>query len=89
MTPTERALRARIGAYAFHAQGRTNTVPGRKAFMARFEKEVDPDGVLPEAERQKRAEAAKKLYFARLALKRAKLRRKEKAAEANDVDSYD
>lgn len=47
MTPFERTLRARLGAYSLHALGRTNTGPARKAFLARFEKLVDPDGVLP------------------------------------------
>jgi hypothetical protein len=43
--------------------------PGREAFLARFEREVDPNGVLPVTERARRAEAAKKAYFAGLALK--------------------
>jgi len=43
--------------------------------MSRFERDVDPDGVLPEAERLRRAEMAKKAYFARLALKSVKVRR--------------
>jgi hypothetical protein len=42
--------------------------------MARFEREVDPDGVLTLAERAKRAEHAKKAYFQRLALKSASAR---------------
>ncbi len=44
--------------------------------MARFERQVDPDGTLPEAERRRRAEAAKKAYFLGLALKSTKARRK-------------
>lgn len=77
MTPTERSIRARIGAYSLHAQGRTNTGPARDAFMARFEREVDPDGVLPPRERAKRAKAARSAYFARLALKSARKRSKK------------
>ena len=42
--------------------------------MARFEREVDPDGVLTPQERTKRAENAKCAYFKRLALKSAKAR---------------
>jgi hypothetical protein len=38
--------------------------------------EVDPDRELPEAERFRRAEHAKKAYFTRLALKSAQARRK-------------
>jgi hypothetical protein len=78
MTPSERSLRGRIGAYSLHAQGRTNTGPARRKFMERFLREVDPDGVLPEAERRRRAEAAKKAHFARLALKSAKSRAKKR-----------
>ena len=79
MTSTERTLRGRIGALSLHAQGKTNTGPARAKFLARFDAEVDPDGVLPEAERSKRAEQARKLYFTRLALKSAETRRKNKA----------
>ena len=60
MTPTERTLRARVGAYSLHALGKTNTGPARAAFLSRFERDVDPQGVLTFAERQKRATAAKK-----------------------------
>ena len=78
MTPTERSIRGRIGAYSMHAQGRTNTGPARRAFMARFEQEVDPDNVLSEPQRQRRAECARKAYFARLGLKSAQTRQKKK-----------
>ena len=78
MTPAERTLRGRIGAYSLHAQGGTNTGPARLAFLARFEREVDPGGVLPESERQKRAECARRAYFARLGLKSAKKRQRKR-----------
>ena len=68
MTPEQRILRARIGAYSLHAQGRTNTGPARAAFLAKFEAEVDPDNKLPPQERQRRAAAARKAHFAKLAL---------------------
>jgi hypothetical protein len=51
------------------------TAPGRRAFLERFEREVDPDGVLPAAERARRAEHARKAYFTALALRSAKARR--------------
>lgn len=78
LTPTERSLRARLAAHSLHAKvdSREHTAPARQAFMARFEDEVDPDRILPEAERRRRAGQAKKAYFARLALKSAKARRK-------------
>ena len=46
------------------------------AFMSRFEDEVDPNRVLSEAERQRRAEQAKKAYFTRLALRSVQARRR-------------
>jgi hypothetical protein len=79
LTPGQRVLRARMGAYAVHSRYDVKqlTQPARDAFMARFEREVDPDGVLPEAERLRRAKAAKTLHFQRLAWKSARARRKD------------
>lgn len=76
LTPWEAALRGRIGAYALHARHdtRETTRNARVAFLARFLDEVDPDRTLPEPERLRRAEAARKAYFARLALKSARTR---------------
>ena len=44
----ERSLRARLAAYALHAQQdpRETTANGRAAFLARFDREVDPEGRL-------------------------------------------
>lgn len=77
-TPTERTLIARMGAHALHAtrDPKETTRKAREAFDARFERDVDPDGVLPPAERARRAAHAKQQYFARLALKSAQARRK-------------
>lgn len=76
MTPAERTLRARLAAHALHASGGTNTAPARRAFEQRFYDEVDPDGLLSEHERERRAAHARKAYFTRLALKSAQVRRK-------------
>jgi len=75
LSPTEARLRASLAAHALHAQGGTNTGPARAAFRSRFLKEVDPDGVLPEDERLRRAEHARKVHYTRLALASAKVRR--------------
>ncbi len=71
--------RARLGAFAQHARydTRETTLAARQAFARRFEREVDPDGVLPEPERLRRAEAAKRAYFQRMALRSAKARRRK------------
>jgi hypothetical protein len=77
LTPAQRSLRARIAAYTLHAthDPRVTTKRARDAFLARFEREVDPDRRLPAAVRRRRADAAKRAYFSRLALKSAKARR--------------
>jgi hypothetical protein len=76
MTPEERSLRARAAAHRMHSQGKTNTKPGRDAFLARFEREVDPDGVLPEAERHKRAQHAMRAHMLTISAKSVKARRR-------------
>ncbi len=73
------SLRGRIGALALHAGGGTNTTPARRAFLLRFENEVDPERTLAPRERARRADAARRLYFARLALKSAKSRQNKKS----------
>lgn len=78
VSSTEQSLRGRIGAHVQHARHdpRATTAAGRAAFLARFEREVDPMGVLDPAERKRRAHHARSAYFARLALKSAQARRK-------------
>lgn len=78
MTPAERSLRARLAAHTLHAKvdSRQHTEPARKAFMDRFEDQVDPDRVLPPPERARRAEQAIKAYFVGLALKSSQARSK-------------
>jgi len=78
----ERSLRARLAAYALHAQRdpRETTANGRAAFLARFDREVDPEGRLEADERRRRAEQARRAYFTRLALASAKARRAKRAA---------
>lgn len=82
LTPSERSLRARIAAHAMHAKhdSRETTRRARAAFLSRFDDEVDPDRELPEAERLRRAEHARKQYFTQLAYLSARARRQ--AAEA-------
>lgn len=78
MTKSERQQRARIGGYALAASRdpRQYTQAARKGFMRRFLDEVDPDRVLPEAERERRATAAMRGYMAKLALRSAQVRGK-------------
>ncbi len=79
MTPTERSLRSRLGGLTTAARHDTReiTAPARAAFMSKFEAEVDPLGTLDPAERARRAEAARKAHFTRLALRSAQSRAKK------------
>ncbi|OMC09147.1 hypothetical protein A5734_27840 [Mycolicibacterium fortuitum] len=76
-------MRSQIAAHESwaHTEDRSaRTANARKALLDKFEQEVDPDGVLTPAERAKRAEHARKAYFARLALKSAQARRRRAGA---------
>lgn len=89
-TAQERRLASQIAAHESWANtsDRTaRTAPARAAMLARFEREVDPDGTLPPAERASRAEHKRKAYFQRLALKSARARRRsaELSAEAAEA----
>jgi hypothetical protein len=81
LSPAERSLRGRMGAYVVHARydPRQTTAPARAAFLRRFLDEVDPDHVLPESERLRRAAAARKAYFTRLAYLASRGRHDRKA----------
>ena len=69
LDPTDLTLRGRIGAYRLHAthDPRETTQKARETFLSRFEREVDPDGTLPENEPRRRAEHARRAYFSRRA----------------------
>jgi len=84
LSPAERSLRARLAAYAMHARhdARRTSANGRAAFLARFDREVDPEGLLEPDERQRRAEQARRAYFARLSLAAVKARQAKRAAQA-------
>ena len=81
LSPAERSLRGRMGAYAVHARydPHQTTAPAREAFLHRFLDEVDPGRVLPERERLRRAAAARKAYFTRLAYLASRKRRQRRA----------
>lgn len=66
--------------WAHTADRSAATAPARTAFIARFERLVDPEGVLSPAERSKRAESAKKAHMLRLAVASAAARARRKAA---------
>jgi hypothetical protein len=84
MSAEERERHARLAAHAMHARNdsRAVTANARRAFLDRFEHQVDPDGVLPVAERCRRAEHAKREHMLRLALRSAQVRRRRAAGSA-------
>jgi hypothetical protein len=80
----EMARRGRLGALKLHAthDPKETTKAARAAFRSKFEREVDPHGVLPEAERQRRAEYARREFYTRMAHKSAEVRRQKKRQSA-------
>lgn len=78
----EHSAWGRLGAHTTHALHDSSaiTAPARRAFLGKFEREVDPAGVLEPAERAKRAEHARKLHMQRLAAKSAAVRRQRRAS---------
>jgi hypothetical protein len=78
---TVRRLTAQAAAHtkwAHTADRSAATAPARTAFLDRFEREVDPEGVLPIDERARRAESARKAYFLKLAAKSAAARKRKR-----------
>ena len=76
----KRVLQARMAAHALHAKvddAAAHTAPARKVFLSRFEREVDPNGLLSPEERARRADHAKKAYFLRLAAASSRARAKK------------
>lgn len=86
LSPSQRTLRARLGAFSQHAQHdpRVTTQRARETFLARFEDQVDPERILPAPERARRALAARRAWFARISLASA-VKRGRAVAAAKEV----
>jgi len=76
-TPSERSQLSRSAALTrwAHEDTTSGTAKARAGFRSKFEREVDPDGVLPPAERAIRAERLKKAHMGRLGVISAQKRR--------------
>lgn len=77
MPDSTRSLAASIAAHdrwAAEPDRTAATQAARNAFLARFEREVDPDGTLTPEERSKRSRNAMQAHFRRMALASAKAR---------------
>ena len=83
----EMALRGRIGAHRLHAthDPLETTANARRAFLDKFEQEVDPVGVLSVEERRRRAGHARSAHMARLALLSAESRRSKRKTTETGV----
>lgn len=81
------SLRGRIGAFRMHAthDPRETTANARAAFLATFYEGIPAD--LPEAERERRALAARKAHFARLAYSSAIARAAKKGTVVGRDDA--
>ena len=82
-TPQQRALAARLAAHTSWAKTQdpaARTAAARRAASDRFERQVDPEGVLPIADRLRQAEHARKAYFIALSLKSSQARAARKRA---------
>jgi membrane-bound lytic murein transglycosylase B len=85
LTPELRSLRGSIAAHTSWANttDRTaRTAKARQAALDRFERQVDPEGVLRPEDRAKRAESARRAFYQQMAYKSAKVRQGRKASAA-------
>jgi hypothetical protein len=99
LTPEQRILRARMGAYAAFAKHGRHAMteaaraanPSSESYWLRkideAHNEVDPDHPLPDGERRRRAADAKTAHFAGLALKSAIARRDRTRTRSNRANA--
>jgi hypothetical protein len=88
LSANERSQRATIAALARVAQepsGTAMTDRARRTFRASFYESTDSS--LPEAERQRQADAAYKLHMTRLSHRAARSRKRAQAATAEAIDA--
>jgi hypothetical protein len=87
LTPIQRSLRGQIAAETrwgntSQAERTRAAERGQAGLWARFEREVDPDGALPPAERAKRAANLRRAHMARVALASSRARAARKTGGA-------
>lgn len=84
LTPEQRTTRARIAALTRWSKEDPKAQAERmqEGLMEKFRRQVDPEGRLTEAERERRAEAARRAHMQRLALASSKARAARKAGMA-------
>lgn len=78
-TTAQRRTWGRIGALKLHGTGKTNTAPARAALSAKWEREADPEGVLPPEVRARRADMLRRAFLLEQSLKGVAARRRKAA----------
>lgn len=84
LTAEQRVIRARIAALARWSKEdpKPTAERGQAGLLAKFEREVDPDKVLPPEERRRRANVAQRLHMTKLAFAASKARAARKLDRA-------
>jgi hypothetical protein len=89
LTAAERAVMSRIGQRGGHARWSqvedrsAATATPRAAFLEGFRNRVDPDGLLPAAERDRLANEAMSQHFAEMGRRSAEARRNRREARSS------
>jgi hypothetical protein len=89
MTPQDRTSQTRAAAHRSWARtpDRTRrTAPAREAADARFEREVDPHGLMSSQARAQAAESARRAFYQELARKSVASRRRARAGLVGALD---
>lgn len=95
MPSRSQSVRSQVARIAAHQSWATTTdrtartAPARAGLLAKFEREVDPDGILPPSERARRAENARRSFYARLALRSAQARGRARVVGDDTPDCDD
>lgn len=83
MTDEQKALRARIAAHTSWAATKNRTArtePARRAALARYEDQVDPDRTMSEKDRRLAAESARKAHMLRISMLGVEARARKRAS---------
>lgn len=78
LTASQRSTAAKRAAYALHSQVGSDVIAARAraGLQAKFERQVDPDGVLAPQERARRAQLAVRAHMCGLSLKAQQARQR-------------
>jgi hypothetical protein len=90
--PTDRVAVARIAAaerWAREPDRAAATAPARAGLRAKFERQVDPDGLLPPQDRARRADALQHAHMLRMSRAAARGRSRRASASAGSRPAGD